>query len=88
MAQTNINIRIDETLKQQFDKLCEELGMSMTTAVNIFAKAMVRQQAIPFEVSLKSVNTETLKVMEDVRNGRNLSKVYTSTDELFEDLNA
>lgn len=52
MAQTNINIRMDENLKQQFDRLCNELGLNMTTAFNIFAKAMVRQQKIPFEVAL------------------------------------
>ena len=47
---TNINIRMDEKLKQQFDVLCNELGMNMTTAFNIFAKAMVRQHGIPFNV--------------------------------------
>lgn len=52
MAQTNINIRMDDNLKQQFDHLCKELGLNMSTAFNIFAKTMVRQQRIPFEVSL------------------------------------
>ncbi len=52
MAQTNINIRMDDTLKQQFDHLCNELGLTMTAAFNIFAKTMVRQQKIPFEISL------------------------------------
>ena len=46
MAQTNVNIRMDENLKQQFDCLCNELGLTMTAAVNIFAKAMVRRQGI------------------------------------------
>lgn len=44
MAQTNINIRMDENLKQQFNRLCNELGLNMTTAFNIFAKTIVRQQ--------------------------------------------
>ena len=38
MAQTNINIRMDENLKQQFDWLCSELGLNMTTAINIFSE--------------------------------------------------
>ena len=50
MSQTNINIRMDDTLKQQFDHICNELGLNMSVAVNIFAKTMVRQQKIPFEV--------------------------------------
>ena len=52
MAQTNINIRMDENLKKQFDGLCSELGLNMSTAFNIFAKTVVRQQKIPFEITL------------------------------------
>ena len=64
MAQTNINIRMDEQLKKQFDHLCNELGMNMTTAFNIFAKTMVRQQRIPFEVSLETPNAETREAIQ------------------------
>lgn len=59
MAQTSINIRMDESLKQQFDYLCNELGLNMSTAINIFAKTMVRQQRIPFEVSLDPFYSES-----------------------------
>ena len=38
MAQTSINVRMDEDLKRQFDNFCSEIGMSMTTAFCIFAK--------------------------------------------------
>lgn len=88
MAQTNINIRMDDTLKQQFDHLCNELGLTMTTAFNIFAKTMVRQQRIPFEVSMNVPNSETLAAIDDVNHGRNLSKSFHSVAELMEDLNA
>ena len=79
---------MDENLKQQFDNLCNELGLNMTTAFTIFAKAMVRQQKIPFEVSLNVPNFETLTAIDDVNHGRNLSKTFHSIDELMEDLNA
>lgn len=59
MAQTNVNIRMDETLKQQFDHLCNELGLNMSTAINIFAKTMVRQQKTPFEISLDPFYSES-----------------------------
>lgn len=52
MAQTNINIRMDDNLKKQFDMICNELGLNMSTAFNIFAKTVVRQQKIPFELSV------------------------------------
>ena len=68
MAQTNINIRMDEQLKKQFDHLCNELGMNMTTAFNIFAKTMVRQQRIPFEVSLETPNAETREAIQSTEN--------------------
>lgn len=88
MAQTNVNIRMDESLKQQFDHLCNELGLNMSTAFNIFAKTMVRRQGIPFEISLDSPNPETLAAIDDVNHGRNLSKPFHSVAELMEDLNA
>jgi DNA-damage-inducible protein J len=54
MAQTNLNIRIDDTLKKQAETLFGELGLNMTTAFNIFVRQAVRQRKIPFEVSLES----------------------------------
>lgn len=88
MAQTNINIRMDENLKQQFDHLCTELGLNMSTAFNIFAKTMVCQQKIPFEIALNTLNAETLAAIDDVNHERNLSKAFHSVEELMEDLNA
>lgn len=88
MAQTNVNIRMDETLKQQFERLCNELGLNMSTAFNVFAKTMVRQQRIPFEIALNTPNAETLTAIDDVNHGRNLSKTFHSVEELMEDLNA
>ena len=53
MAQTTINIRMDEGLKTNFSKFCENVGMSMTTAFCMFAKNTVRNQTLPFEVTTK-----------------------------------
>ena len=88
MAQINVNIRMDDTLKQQFERLCNELGLNMSTAFNVFAKTMVRQQKIPFEISLDVPNAETLAAIDDVNHERNLSKTFHNVSELMEDLNA
>jgi DNA-damage-inducible protein J len=88
MAQTNMNIRIDENDKMAFDEICGKLGMSMSTAFNIFAKTVIRQQRIPFEISLDRPNAETLEAIDDVNNGRNLSGPYRSMQELREALDA
>lgn len=48
----NVNFRMDSNLKQQMEAICEELGMSLTTAFTIFAKKVCREKKIPFEVSV------------------------------------
>ena len=52
MTQANVNIRMDDTIKRQFDIICRELGLTMSTAFNIFAKTVVRQSKIPFDLSV------------------------------------
>ena len=52
MAQTTISIRIDPLLKKDFDNVCNELGLSMTTAVIMLAKKMTREKRLPFDVSI------------------------------------
>lgn len=88
MAQTNINIRMDENLKKDFDNMCDELGMNMTTAFNIFAKTVVRQQGIPFPVALDTPNAGTLAAIDDVNKRRNMRGPFNSVRALMEDLNA
>ncbi len=51
MAQATFSVRMDEVLKKQFDALCQEFGMNASTAINVFARAVVRQRRIPFEIS-------------------------------------
>jgi len=86
MTQANISIRIDEKLKQKFDKLCDELGLNMSTAINLFIKTVVREQGIPFALSINDYNKETQQVIADVHNGIGLSKTYSSVDEMMTDI--
>ena len=51
MATTNINIRIDESTKQAMSEVCDDIGLSMSAAFNIFAKAVARERRIPFELT-------------------------------------
>lgn len=87
MATTNLTIRIDSDLKEQLKEITEEMGMDITTFFTVYAKQVVRTREIPFKIAVKEIpNDETKKAIEDVRNGKNLSKGYTSVDELMEDL--
>lgn len=83
MQTTNINIRMDSKLKKDFEEFCQDVGMSMSTAFTLFAKKTVRENRIPFEISREIPNEETRAAMEDVKNGKNLSKPYTNVDELI-----
>ena len=51
MAQTSINIRTDENLKKQFDAVCNELGLNLSSAINIFMRTVVREREIPFAIT-------------------------------------
>ena len=51
MAQATFSIRMDEGLKRQFDALCADFGMNASTAFNVFARAVVREKRIPFEIA-------------------------------------
>jgi len=51
MAQTSINIRTDENLKKQFDAICNELGLNLSSAINIFMRTVVREREIPFAIT-------------------------------------
>ena len=61
MAQTNVNIRMDEETKKAFDAFCAEIGISVSAAFNIFAKTVVREQRIPFALSARKPDAETAR---------------------------
>ena len=68
-----------------------DMGLNMTTAMNMFLRQVVRQGKIPFEIATDIPNAETLAAMkevDDMINGKIPAKKYTSTDELFKDLEA
>ena len=74
----NLSIRMERNLKEQAEKLFSELGMNMTTALNIFIRQSVRQGKIPFEISLNRPNSETVAALQeiaDIRNGKKPKQV-------------
>lgn len=84
MATTSITIRMDENLKKQAEILFEDMGLNMTTAITMFAKAVVRQNKIPFEISADPFYSEEnqrhlMKSISDLDNGK--GKIH----ELIED---
>ena len=64
MAQSTFSVRMDEDLKQQFDSLCSDCGMTVSTAINVFARAVVRERKIPFEISSPAPDEARVKAMD------------------------
>ncbi len=91
MATVNMSIRLDKDLKKQAEAMLSDMGLNMTTAMNMFLRQVVRQGRIPFEIATDIPNLETLaaiKEMDDIIGGKITAKKYSNTDELFEDLNS
>lgn len=85
---TNLNIRIDSDLKKNMENILSQLGLTTTAAFNVFAKAIVRERRIPFALDLNEPNKETMKVLADAKNHKNMHGPYKTIDELWEALNA
>ena len=81
---------MDSDIKKQCETLYGELGMNLTTAINVFLRQSLRVGGFPFEVRLEQPNKETIAAMlEAERIAKDPSvKGYTDLDELFADLKA
>ena len=88
MTPVSTNIKIDPDLKKESQILFEQLGLNLSTAINMFLRQSVREQAIPFRVGNPLPNRETVQAIEGARKGIGLSRGFSSVAELMEDLNA
>lgn len=84
----NVNIRMDRELKEQFDAFCKDMGMSMSTAITLFARKTVREYRLPFVVGAERPNAQTRQVLQEAAEGRNLARPFSTVHELMEDLHA
>ena len=85
MAQTLLNLRIDEDVKRSMEQTCKELGITMSAAFNIFARKMSREKRIPFEVSLDPFYSESnMKAIQESVKQIEEGKVVVKTMEELE----
>ena len=54
MAQSVFSVRMDDKVKKKFNELCDDFGMSMSTAINLFAKTVIKEGRIPFSIVSKN----------------------------------
>ena len=86
MAEVNVNITMDEGLRDSFMNFCANIGLSMSSAVSVFARQAVRLQKIPFEISADPFYSEANirrleKAVSEVRSG----KAVLTEHELIDD---
>ena len=87
MAKTDtLHIRVEPDVKMKAEETLNDLGLSITEAVNVFLNQGILHDGIPFKIEKPKYNKETIQAMEDVKSGKNLSKTFDSVDEMFEEL--
>ena len=85
MDMASINFRMERSQKNELEKVCREMGMTMTTAFNIFAQRVIRDRKIPFEVSADPFYSEkNMKWLEESQREIEEGKVVVKTMEELE----
>lgn len=87
MSKTSMSIRLDSEVKEQAQQVFNNLGMDMTTAINIFLRQAIQYQGLPFDVRLDE-SRNLLEVLTDLDQNRNMSQSFESVSDLMEDLRA
>ena len=88
MKTVNVTFRVDDELKAQADTLFSELGMSLSTAFNIFLRQSVREQQLPFSVTKNIPNAVTVAAMEAAERDEDTYGPFDSVSALMEALDA
>jgi len=83
-----MTIRMEKEVKAQAQQIFSDLGMDMTTAINVFLRQAIRHNGFPFDVTLPASSRLTREVMDDIADGRNLHGPFSSVETLMDDLNA
>lgn len=87
MAKTDtLHIRVEPKVKKKAEETLNDLGLSITEAINVFLNQVILNEGIPFEIRKPKFNKETIQAIEDTKNGKNLSKTFESVDEMFKEL--
>ena len=85
MAQTMINIRMDTDEKNSFEEVCDQLGLTITAAFKMFAKKVIRERRIPFDLTLDPFYSGTnLHYLEKITSEIDSGKAHLKEHKLAE----
>lgn len=88
MAKVSTNISIDAETKAKAQELLADLGLDLSTAINVFLRQMVRDNAIPFTISRNEPNALTHTAIENAQNDTDMYGPFDSVSAAMEALNA
>lgn len=85
---TNFSVRMDRDIKKQCESLYGELGMTLTTAINVFLRQSIRAGGFPFDVRLDTPNQETIAALLEAEQIVNdpTTKRYADVEEALREL--
>lgn len=88
MTYCTVSARMNTEVKAEFFQVCEELGLSPSTAINMFAKAMIRKNGFPFVLQIEKPSQETMKAIEEAIEEKDLVGTFSTADDVMDSLNA
>lgn len=87
METLNLSVRVDANDKKSFEQFCDKVGMNVSTAINMFIKAVLREQKLPFEVCSKTFDDMVYEKLQEAElEMSNTSKRY-SKEEVLDSMN-
>ncbi len=85
--ETNLNVRVDANDKKNFEKFCDNVGMNVSTAINMFIKAVLREQKLPFEVRSKTFDDTVYDKLQEAESEMNNTSKRYSKEEIIDSIN-
>lgn len=86
MAQTNLSVRVNEEDKKNFEQFCNETGMNISVAINMFIKNVLKEHKLPFEISDSFYSKNNMKALknsiEQINEGKVISKTIADLKEM------
>lgn len=89
MSQSMLSVRVDSEEKKEFERFCDEVGINVSTAINMFIKKVLMDYEIPFQVSAPKPNAETIEAIKEVQQMKenpDMGKSYEDVDAMIKKL--
>lgn len=83
----NVNIRMEDSVKEEFSKFCNNIGLSMSSLFNVFAKKVVKEKKVPFELTYNEdpfYSEANMKALDEATKQYHSGQIVTKTMEELE----